>query len=371
MRIAMFGHKTVPSRDGGVEIVVEELATRMVEQGHQVTLLNRKRKGNPSPKDYKGIKLIDVKTIDKKSLDAIVYSYNVTKKLVKMCKKGEFDVVHVHAEGPCAFLKKFPKKSKRKYKLIVTIHGLDWQRGKWGGFATKFLKHCEAQASKYADEVIVLSNNVKQYFKEAYNRETIFIPNGVNLPEMKNASLITDKYQLKKDDYILFLARIVPEKGLDYLVDAWKNMSEIEKQGKKLVIAGGASHTNDYMQSIIDKCKNDQSIIMTGFVQGQELEELYSNAYLYVLPSDIEGMPMSLLEAKSYGNICLVSDISENTEVIDTNDYIFEKSNVNDLKNKLVELLSKDLKTHTNQVQVYKWDDVVNSTFKIYTKENN
>lgn len=368
MRIAMFGHKTVPSRDGGVEIVVEELATRMVEQGNEVTLFNRQRKGNPFSKEYKGIKLINVKTIDKKNLDAIVYSYNATKKLVKMCKKGEFDVVHVHAEGPCAFLKKFPKKLKRNYKLVVTIHGLDWQRGKWGGFANKFLKHCEKQAAKYADEVIVLSKNNIEYFKETYNRETIFIPNGVNLPVIKEASLIIKKYNLTKDDYVLFLARIVPEKGLDYLVEAWKQMSDDEKNNKKLVIAGGSSHTNDYYQSIIDKCKDDNSIILTGFIKGQELEEIFSNAYLYVLPSDVEGMPMSLLEAKSYGNICLVSSIPENVEIIDSNDYCFEKSNVTELKQQLVKIINLNITTHLKQVQVYNWDDVVKSTLDIYQK---
>ena len=253
-------------------------------------------------------------------------------------------------------------------KIIVTIHGLDWQRGKWGGFATKVLLKGERQAVKYADEIIVLSENNKNYFKDTYNRETTFIPNGVNKPVLKEAKLITGKYNLKKDDYVLFLARIVPEKGLHYLIEAWKNVKKEITTNKKLVIAGGASHSSDYYKKIQELVNDDNSIIMTGFVQGQELEELYSNAYLYVLPSDIEGMPMSLLEALSYGNTCLVSNIEENTSILNDNQYTFEKSNINDLTNKLINILKINLKTHTSQYIKYDWDDVVKEVLKIYVR---
>lgn len=370
MNIYMIGHKTVPSRDGGIEIVVEELATRMVNLGHTVTLYNRKRKNHPSNLEYKGVKLKDIFTINKKSLDALIYSYFATKKVIKQAKKEKIDVVHFHAEGPCLFLNKFgkigSKKRKKMPKIIVTIHGLDWQRGKWGGFATKVLLKGERQAVKYADEIIVLSENNKKYFKDTYNRETTFIPNGVNKPVLKEAKLITEKYNLKKDDYVLFLARIVPEKGLHYLIEAWKNVKKEITTNKKLVIAGGASHSSDYYKKIQELVKDDNSIIMTGFVQGQELEELYSNAYLYVLPSDIEGMPMSLLEALSYGNTCLVSNIEENTSILNDNQYTFEKSNINDLTKKLINILKINLKTHTSQYIKYDWDDVVKNTIDLY-----
>ena len=136
-------------------------------------------------------------------------------------------------------------------KIIVTIHGLDWQRSKWGGFATKYIKYGEKCAVKYADQIIVLSENVKKYFKDTYNRETVFVPNGIEKPTMKKANIIKNKYDLNKDDYILFLARIVPEKGLDDLIDAYEKI----KTDKKLVIAGGASHTNDYLEHIKEKTK--------------------------------------------------------------------------------------------------------------------
>ncbi len=374
MKICMIGHKTVPSRDGGIEIVVEELASRMVEKGHEVTLFNRKRKNNPSANIYKGIKIKDIYTINKKSLDAIVYSYFATRKAIKLARKGEFDVIHFHAEGPCNFLKKFGKIGSRKRskmpKIVVTIHGLDWQRGKWGGFASKILLRGEKQAVKYADRIIVLSQNNKKYFMEEYNRDTIFIPNGVNLPRLLEPNLIKEKWNLDKNDYILFLARIVPEKGLHYLIDAWKRISSETKSNKKLVIAGDSSHSDNYLKEIDSMCIGDNSIVRTGFVSGKILEELYSNTYLYVLPSDIEGMPISLLEALSFGNRCLVSNIPENTEVINDTCFVFEKSNINDLKNKLTLILSNNYNGRCEQYLKYSWSDIVNKTIDIYNTKN-
>lgn len=372
MKICMIGHKSVPSRDGGIEIVVEELASRMVEKGNDVTLYNRKRNNNKLNSNYKGIKLEDVYTINKKSLDAIVYSYFATKKVIKAAKKGKFDVVHFHAEGPCNFLNKFgilgSKKRRKMPKVVVTIHGLDWQRGKWGGLATKILLRGERQAVKYADEIVVLSKNNQKYFKEKYGRDTIFIPNGVSPAIIHSPEIIKEKWGLEKDNYVLFLARIVPEKGVHYLINAWKMVKAKIKTEKKLVIAGGSSHSQDYFNQIKQMVGNDSSIVMTDFVCGQTLQELYSNAYLYVLPSDIEGMPMSLLEALSYGNQCLVSNIPENTEVITNDCYTFEKGNVDDLANKFIEILNVNVNTHQKLTQVYSWDDVVNRTLDLYER---
>ncbi len=362
----MIGHKYVPSREGGVEVVVENLATRMVEQGHEVTLYNRKRKEYEKISEYKGCKIESVFTINKKSLDAFLSSFFATLKVRKEARKGKYDVVHFHAEGPCLFLNLLPKKKKRKYKVVVTIHGLDWQRGKWGGFASWIIKRGEKKAVKYADEIIVLSRNVKKYFREEYHRTTKYIPNGITLPVLHEPEIIKNEYGLVKDSYILFLARIVPEKGLDYLIDAWKLVKKEISTDMKLVIAGGDSHSGDYFQSIVNKVKDDDSIIMTGFVQGQNLQELYSNAYLYVLPSDIEGMPMSLLEALSYGNVCLVSDIPENVEVINEDCFVFKRGDVDRLRHQIKKIINLHLKTHENMVIPYTWDDVVNQTLELY-----
>jgi glycosyltransferase involved in cell wall biosynthesis len=252
-------------------------------------------------------------------------------------------------------------------RIVVTIHGLDWKRSKWGGFASKYIKFGEKMAVKYADEIIVLSENVQKYFKDTYGRETVFIPNGVSKPEMHNAKIIKEKYGLEKDSYILFLARIVPEKGLDYLIDAYKQINT----DKKLVIAGGASHTDDYFETIKKKVESDNRIIMTGFVQGREMEELYSNCYLYCLPSDVEGMPISLLEAMSYGRNCLVSNIEENIAVVENMATSFKKSDVQDLKEKLEICLNGKNQKDANEISdfilnKYNWDEVVEKTEKLY-----
>lgn len=373
LKVAMIGHKRIPSREGGVEIVVEELSTRMVKKGIEVTCYNRKGKHALDKsqkvnyiKEYQGVKLKSVLTIDVKGLAAMTSSFFGAIKILF----SKNNIVHFHAEGPCAMIPIIKFFSKKK--IIVTIHGLDWQRAKWGGFATKYIKFGEKMAAKYADEIIVLSENVKKYFKDNYNRETNFIPNGVNKPEIKDANIIKDKFNLAKDSYILFLGRLVPEKGIHYLIEAYNKINT----DKKLVIAGGSSDTDMYFNELKEKSKDNKNIIFTGFVQGEELEELYSNAYIYVLPSDLEGMPLSLLEAMSYKNCCLTSDIPECKTVMDNNGVTFKKSDVNDLKEKLQYLVDNVDKVNKYKSEAqdyilkkYNWDDVVDKTIELYKKE--
>ena len=316
--------------------------------------------------EYEGINQKCVPTIEKKGLAAVSSSFFAA----LYSAFGKYNVVHIHAEGP-AFFSWLPKLLGKR--VIVTVHGLDWQREKWkSGFGSKFIKQGEKNAVKYADEIIVLSKGVHDYFRNQYGRETRFIPNGVNRPEIRKAELITDKFGLTKDSYILFLGRLVPEKGIRYLVEAFKNV----KTEKKLVIAGGSSDTDSFMKELKELAKDDKRIIFTGFVQGQMLEELYSNAYIYTLPSDLEGMPLSLLEAMSYGNCCLVSDIQECTEVVEDKALIFKKSNVQDLQNKLQEACDHAEKIMELKQQAadyickkYNWDDVVEETLKLYRRK--
>ena len=371
-KIAMLGHKRIPSREGGVEVVVEELSTRMAKLGYDVTVYNRsgkhaldKNQQVAKIKEYKGVKVKRVLTIDKKGLAAVTSSFFATLKILFSRAK----VVHYHAEGPCYWMwiiKFFSRK-----RIVATIHGLDWQRSKWGGFATKFIKKGEKRAVKYANEIIVLSQNVKDYFKKEYNRKTIFIPNGVNKPEIIEPEIIKDNYGLDKDSYILYLGRMVPEKGIHYLIEAFNNV----KTDKKLVIAGGASDTDEYYAELKEEAKDNKNIIFTGFVQGKELDELFSNAYIYCLPSDLEGMPLSLLEAMSYKNCCLTSDIDECASVLEDKGVTFKKSDVEDLKDKMQCLLDNESKVtkYKSEAQEYilnkyNWDDVVEETLKLYFK---
>ena len=370
MKIAMIGHKRIPSREGGIEIVVAELSKRMAAQGHDVTAYNRKSEHiagkdfeqSEKTKQWQGVKIKWVKTPDSSKLNAIVYSFFATLRAVF----SRFDIIHFHAEGPASMVilaKLFRKRS------VVTIHGLDWQRSKWGGFATKFLKFGERTAAKYADEIIVLSKNVQDYFIKVYDRETVFIPNGISKPDNYEPEIIKNKYGLDKDGYILFLGRLVPEKGVHYLIEAYKELDT----DKKLVIAGGSSHTKEYESELKALANGNENIIFTGFIQGKELDELYSNAYIYCLPSDLEGMPISLLEAMSYGNCCLTSNIAECSEVCGENAVYFEQGNVQSLKSTLEELLKNEEKVSKLKntaaryiLSRYNWDNVCDDTLKLY-----
>lgn len=366
-RVAMFGQKRL-SREGGVEIVVKELCTRMARQGYKITCYNRSGHHVSGVEfdektDYAGICQKYVPTIEKKGLAAVSSSF-----FAALCSAfGKYDVVHIHAEGP-AFFTWLPKMLGKK--VVVTVHGIDWQREKWkSGFGSKFIRQGEKNAVKYADEIIVLSQGVKEYFEGTYGRRTHFIPNGVNRPEIREAGLITEKFGLTRDSYILFLGRLVPEKGIRYLVEAFKNT----KTDKKLVIAGGSSDTDSFMKELKELATDDGRIIFTGFVQGKMLDELYSNAYIYALPSDLEGMPLSLLEAMSYGNCCLVSDIPECAEVVEDKALIFKKADVQDLREKMQDAcdhpeMVMGIKTQAADFicKKYNWDDVVRETLKLY-----
>lgn len=367
----MVGHKRIPSREGGIEIVVEELSTRMVEAGHEVTCYNRggehvsgKEFTEKKKENYRGVRLKTVPTIDKKGLAAMSSSFFGA----VMAAFGRYDVVHFHAEGPCAMLwipKLFGK------RCVATIHGLDHQRAKWGKFASTYIMMGEKCAVRFADEIIVLSNGVQQYFKDTYNRETRFIPNGVNRPVVREAKLIRDRFGLEKDEYILFLGRLVPEKGLRYLIEAFRQV----RTDKKLVIAGGVSDSGAFYEELKAMAEGEERILFTGFVQGEILDELYSNAYVYTLPSDLEGMPLSLLEAMSYGNCCLVSDIDECASVVEDRAITFRKSDVNDLRAKL-QMICDDPKLVAGYKEnaadyicgKYNWDKVTEETLELYQK---
>lgn len=373
LSIAMLGHKHMLSREGGIEIVVKELATRMSQRGHRVVVYDRKTHHISGGEvehidEYEGVKIIPVWTIERKGLAAMTSSLSAAIR----AGRSNVDIVHIHAEGPaamCGLVKLIGRLYGRKKRVIVTIHGLDWQRAKWGRWASWYIKYGEKVAVKKADEIIVLSRGVQEYFEKIYSRNTVFIPNGVTKLEIREADEIKKIWGLEKDSYVLFLGRIVPEKGLRYLVEAWKST----KTDKKLVIAGGSSDTQVFMDELKEMCAGNDSMVFTGFQQGRVLEELYSNAYIYCLPSDLEGMPLSLLEAMSYGNCCIVSDIPECTEVVEDKAVVFRKSDVQDLKRVLQELLDEpqrvnDYKNSAADFITYKynWDNVTDKTLKLY-----
>ena len=369
MRIAMLGHKRMPSREGGVEVVVEELSTRMVALGHDVTVYSRKGHNVAGAEydgaivsEHKGVTIKEVPTIDARGFAALTSSYFAAKAAIA----DKPDVIHFHAEGPCAMIG-FAK--REGIRTVATIHGLDWQRAKWGKIASAYIKHGERVAAKHADEIIVLSKNVQEYFKREYNRETNFIPNGIDCKEPVELTESTEGIVSKRKPYVLFLGRIVPEKGIHYLIDAYSSIN----LDVNLVIAGGSSDSQEYFKKIKKLAGHDKRIVFPGFVQGRILEELYSNASVFVLPSDLEGMPISLLEAMSYGLCCLTSNIPECKDVLGNCGEVFEKGNVSDLVSKLQKLLLMPelRKEYGNAARKrvlsqYDWDSVVKKTLKLY-----
>lgn len=370
LNIAMLGHKRVPSREGGVEVVVEELSARMAAAGHRVTCYNRggrhvsgARFDTAAGDTYRGIRVKTVPTLDRKGLAAVTSSFFAA---LQSAFSGA-DVVHIHAEGP-AFMCWLPKLLGKR--VVVTVHGLDWQREKWKhGFGAKYIHAGEKMAVRFADEIIVLSRNVQKYFETAYGRKTVCIPNGVDRPAPAVPEQIVRQFGLEQDGYILFLGRLVPEKGVHYLIDAFRSV----KTDKKLVIAGGSSDTEDYVQRLHAQAAGDDRILFTGFVQGQFLRELYSNAYLYALPSDVEGMPLSLLEAMSYGNCCVVSDIPECAEVVEDKALLFRQGDTAHLAQCLQALCDDPARTAAFKrsaadfiCEKYNWSRVAEQTLELY-----
>ena len=368
-RIAMIGHKFIPSRDGGVEVVVSNLAPHLAKIGYDVTCYNRTnqefkkmRKSAPLPREYRDVHLVWTPTIDRRGLAAMSSSIIAT----VMASFRRFDIIHFHTEGPCV-LCWLPKLLGKK--VVVTVHGLDHQRQKWGKFASAYIMLGEKMAARHANSIIVLSKGVQEYFRERYGRETVMIPNGIDPAQNRPAAEITNRFGLHTRDYILFLGRLVPEKGIHYLIEAYRKLST----DKKLVIVGGTSDTDDYVKRLHDMAGGNPSVIFTGFQQGLVLEELYSNAYLYVLPSDLEGMPLTLLEAMNYGCCCVTSDIGECADVMNGCGVTFPRGNTEALREALQDLCDHPEKAETLRIAAkktvsskYTWKEITTQTDELY-----
>lgn len=369
MRIAMIGHKRYGSREGGVEVVVTELARRMAALGHEVTCYDRSgadvMTGDAADcreRTVDGVRVVPVRTIDKKGLAALSSSFFAT---LAAIKDGP-DVIHYHAEGPCVPL---PLARRAGIRTVATIHGLDWQRAKWGRLASTYIKMGEKAAATKADGLIVLSKSAQSYFQDAYGRTATFIPNGIEKKQPRPVNQIKEKWGLDEGSYLLYLGRLVPEKRPELLIEVFKQLDS----DKRLVIAGGGSDTSEYEASLRDAAQGDPRILFTGFVNGEPLEELYSNCYAYVLPSDVEGMPMSLLEAMTFGRRCVTSDIPECADVLAGNGVTFEKGSADSLRSALQGLLADSgrgsvlgaaAKSHVEKT--YNWDSVVERTLAVY-----
>lgn len=362
-KIAIIGSKGMPSRASGLEVYVQSLCEELIED-YDITVFCRKRYCSQLKKEHKGIRIVHVPSINTKHLDAITYSF-VASLIVAF---SNYDLVWYHALGPAitSFIVKISKK-----KIVSTIHGLDWKREKFGILSSWVLRQGEKQIARNADEIIVLNSSDAEYFEEKWQRRVTLIPNAIKSVVRREPQIISEKYNLQKKEYILFMSRLVPEKCPHILIEAFKKI----ETDKKLVIAGKGVHTNSYEDELYNLSKDDKRIIFTGHVEGILLEELYSNAFIYVLPSTIEGQSIGLLEAISYGLPCLVSDISENIETIGNykRSYSFCTNSVDSLEHILKKIIYEELDTINSKKEIishdnHSWSSTVEKTKECLNK---
>jgi glycosyltransferase involved in cell wall biosynthesis len=360
VRVAFIGQKGVPATYGGVERHVEELAARLAARGHQACVYNRPHYNPSAPVEYRGVAVVTLPSVATKHLDAITHVAVCT---VHALRHGA-DIVHYHGVGP-ALLSWVP--GRRDVCALATVHGRDWQRPKWGGIASLALRAGEWMSVHAPDATVVVSRSLSSELSGRYGRPLHYIPNGIMLEGADDMSIL-DELGLNPGSYVLFASRLVPEKGAHYLADAWRR----QDSDMTLVMAGDSSFSADYVQSLRAACEHDR-IVFPGYVFGPRLATLFRNAALFVLPSDVEGLPIVLLEALGYGTPVLASDIGPNREVLGDLGRTFAAGNVDDLRRQLKAALD-DLPTLREQAKeaassiavTYDWDVVADQTIALY-----
>ncbi|MBU4216810.1 glycosyltransferase family 4 protein [Candidatus Parcubacteria bacterium] len=367
MRIIFIGQKGIPATYGGVEKHVEDLATRLVRDGHEVTVYTRKKYTSDKLKSYKGVELISLPSIATKHLDAISHTFLAC---LDVIFRQKADVVHFHSIGP-SLLTWMIKVFKPRTRLVATFHSQCYNHQKWGSLAKFFLHMGEWMICTVPDKTITVSRSLTSYAAEKYGKTTTYIPNGVEVMAQKEADLIK-KWGLESGNYIVTISRLVRHKGIQYLIDAYKQIDT----KKKLVIVGDGAFTDDYVHELKDLAGNNPNIIFTGNQSGEILQELFSNAFLFVQPSESEGLSIALLEAMSYGRPVLVSDILENVEIVNSVGFVFANKKVDDLTLKLRAVLLMDeavlqenaLKLKSIVANNYNWGNIVREIEVLYKK---
>lgn len=359
MKIAMLGSRGIPAIYGGVERHIEEISSRLVEQGHEVIVYCRNYYTPQEYRDYKGIIIKRLPTIKTKHMDNIFHTFLAT--LFALFRR--VDIIHYHGIGP-SLLMFIP--FLFGFKIVVTIHSLNWNYKKWKRPAKLCLKIGEFFAAIFAHRLIVVSRTIEKYVEQKYRRKAYYIPNGINKPEPKEPNIIR-RYCLDKNNYILSVGRLVPEKGYEYLLHAFRKV----KTDKKLVIVGDSGNTDSYADYL--KKIADNRVLFLGYQNGEILQELYSNAYIFVLPSEEEGLSIALLEAMSYKNRILVSDIPANKELVTESGFMFKNKDADDLAAKLqIWIDNKNLVKNGDKVlqdyvlSNYQWGEITSQTQEVY-----
>ncbi len=358
MHIIVLGTRGIPDIQGGVETHCEELYPRLVKLGVNVTLITRKSYVKDlSQTEFKGVKLKHIFTPKKKSIEAIVHTFLG----VLYARTQNPDILHIHAIGPSLMV---PFARLLGIQVVVTNHGPDYDRQKWGRLAKWVLITGEKFGTKYATKVIVISDVIKNILKNKYNRtNTQLIYNGVNLPKKSTNTDYLDELGVERTKYIIGVGRFVEEKGFHDLIEAYKTLDT----NVKLVLVGDADHESEYSVRLKTVAK-ENGVVLTGFIKGEKLNQIFSHAKLFVMPSYHEGLPIALLEAMSYNLDVLVSDIPANLEVsLSTDDY-FQVSQIEDLQTKLEKKLINTQNRDFSQIilKKYNWDIIAKEVFNLY-----
>jgi glycosyltransferase involved in cell wall biosynthesis len=361
----MIGTRGLPASDGGVEMAVEALSRALVRRGHEVTVYGRKGYCDPRLRLHEGVRQIPLPQVNTKHLEAISHTALATSHALA---RGAYDLVHFHATGP-SLLSWLPQ--LRGIPTVATIHGMDWKREKWGPLAREVLRLAARAASTVPDETIVVSRVLQGLLMENYERESHYIPNGVDLPDMIKAEPVEG---LGERPFSLSLGRIVPEKQIHVLIDAFSRL-----QGDfQLAIVGSGTHSDGYVERVRRLAAADERIVLLGSRYGAEKAWLLDNATVFVQPSTIEGMPIALLEALACDRFTIVSDIPENVEAVTLEDdvpygLVFRTGDVEDLKQKLGQVLlpGSHLPGDTPPVgdlvrDRYNWEHLTDQTERVY-----
>jgi len=359
MKIVVAGTRGIPDIQGGVETHCEELYTKLINLGCEVLLIRRSCyvAENNKIKSYKGIALKDTYAPKHKGLEAFLHTFTA----VFYARKLKADILHIHAIGPAIMT---PLARMLGLKVVVTHHGQDYKRHKWGKIAKMVLRAGEWSGAKYANELIVISEEINTVIKQKYKRfNANLIYNGVNIPVKSNETAYIQSLGLTPQKYIFAVGRFVKEKGFHGLIETFKKLNTKEY---KLVIAGDADQPDLYSENLKQLAK-ENGVVLTGFVKGKKLNELFSNAKMFVLPSFHEGLPISLLEAMSYDIDVLVSDIQANLEVNLPDGYYFECGNWDNLKNKMEEKLARSENVKYD-LSKYNWDHIAKETLAVYQR---
>jgi len=369
MKIIVTGLRGFPNVQGGVEKHCEKLYPNLVRYGCDITVFTRRAYVDATIKEYKGVYLIPVECPRNKYLEAIVHTF----KCVLKAKGLRPDILHIHAIGPSLFA---PLGRLLGMKVIVTHHGPDYKRGKWPLPAKLFLKFCESVGVRYANEVIAIADNIAEDLRKHYGVNSTVIPNGVDIPEPARTEEILKKFNLTKGKYILAVGRFVPEKGFDYLIEAFNRLQSASDDSSikdwKLVIVGDADHEDRYSMDLKEKAEKRENMILTGFQTGGSLNELYTHAGLFVLPSFYEGLPIALLEAMSYGLSCIVSDIPANRCIRLSEERFFKAGDIEEIAEKMKRFINNrwDETDRRKQIEYvmneYNWLKIANETLRIY-----